>query len=53
MAYYTVELTGPKAMPVFKPVLRLMSVSLLGFSLSRVWLRRERHSAPGWPAGPG
>jgi hypothetical protein len=51
-ADYTVGLIWPKAISVLKPVLWLTSVSLLGFTLARVYLRSERFRMPSWPTRP-
>lgn len=50
---YAFELSSLKAIPVLKPVLWLMSIGLLGFSLAQVCLQSERFWVPGWLAGLG
>ncbi len=50
---YAFELTSTKGIRALKPVLWLMCVSLLGYSLTQVCLRSERFWAPGWLAGLG
>jgi protein-S-isoprenylcysteine O-methyltransferase Ste14 len=50
---YAFELTSTKAIPALRPVLWLISVGLLGYSLAQVCLRSERFWAPGWLVGLG
>jgi protein-S-isoprenylcysteine O-methyltransferase Ste14 len=50
---YAFELTSTKGIRALKPVLWLMCVSLLGYSLIQVCLRSERFWSPGWLAGLG
>lgn len=50
---YAFELSSMKGTPGLKPLLWLMSVGLVGYSLAQVCLRSERFGAPGWLGGLG
>ncbi len=50
---YAFELTSLRAIPVIKPLLWLISIGLVVFSLGQVCLSSERFWVPGWLDGLG